>query len=125
MTARTIPFTRSQRATIRTTGLLMLPIGLLLSWSGVTALRGVLPVLQVLFAWPIAVMALHGAVEAALGLALLIGGALFVRAASQGTIAALVGGLRALCVVFAVKAALLLLVVAGLLFSLLGAPLLF
>jgi len=123
MTARTIPFTRSQRATIRTTGLLMLPIGLVLLFSGVGSLRATLPVLQMFFAWTFALTALTGAIEAVLGLTLLIGGVLFVRAAGQGTIAALVGGLRALCVVFAVKAALLLLVAAALLLPLLGAPL--
>lgn len=125
MTARTIPFTRSQRATIRTTGLLMLPIGLVFLWSGVHSLLEILPMLQVVILWPIAVAAVQAAVEVALGLAQLVGGVLFLRAAAQGTIVALIGGLRALCVLFAVKAALLLLGVAALLFAMFGAPLLF
>lgn len=123
--ARTIPFTRAQRSTIRVTGLVMLPTALLSLWSGTTDLLEVLPVLQVIQPWPLVVMALSSAAEAVLGLSLLIGGVVFLGVASQGTIGALVRGLRALLVVFCIKAALLLLVLAALVFAFGGAPLIF
>ncbi|WP_434417403.1 hypothetical protein [Nannocystis pusilla] len=121
--ARTIPFTASQRATIRSCGLLMLPIGLLELWAGVDALVNVLPMLQVVLAWPLVGAAVYAAVEVALGLGLLVGGVVFLRVASAGTVAALVRGLRALCLVFAIKAVLLLLL-AGSMALVMLAPLL-
>jgi hypothetical protein len=122
--ARTIPFTAAQRATIRGCGLLMLPIGLLELWTGVDALADVLPVLQVMLAWPVVGAAVYAVVEIALGLGLLVGGVVFFQVARAGTVAALVRGLRALCLVFVIKAVLLLLLTASMLFVMLGVPLL-
>lgn len=122
--ARTIPFTAAQRATIRSSGLLMLPIGLLELWSGVDALADVLPILQVVLAWPVVGAAVYAAVEVALGLGLLVGGVVFILAARAGTVAALVRGLRALCLVFVIKAVLLLLLTASMLLVMLGGPML-
>ena len=108
MNTRTIPFTPSQQRTIRTTGLLMLPSGLLLAVSGGSALSELVPLAARLSAWPVLLRTFHAAVELVLGLGLVIASAAFMRVASQGTVQALVGGLRALCVVFMIKAALLL-----------------
>ena len=122
--ARTIPFTDPQRATIRGCGLLMLPIGLLELWSGVDTLLELLPVLAVVQAWPLVAAAVFAAVEVALGLGLLVGGVGFFQVARAGTVAALVRGLRALCLVFVIKAVLLLLLTASMVFVLLGMPML-
>lgn len=122
--ARTIPFTAGQRATIRSCGLLMLPIGLIELWSGVDALIDLLPMLALVLVWPLVGAAVYAAVQAALGLGLLVGGVVFFQVARAGTVAALVRGLRALCLVFVIKAVLLLLLTASMLFVMLGIPLL-
>ncbi|MFY0541051.1 hypothetical protein [Nannocystis pusilla] len=117
---RTVPFTAAQRATIRSCGLLMLPIGLLELWNGGSALIDVGPMLLVVLAWPLIGIALYAAVEVALGLGLLVGGVVFLQVARVGTVAALVRGLRALCLVFAIKAVLLLLLTGSMAFVMLA-----
>ncbi|MFZ6178489.1 hypothetical protein [Nannocystis pusilla] len=117
---RTVPFTAAQRATIRSCGLLMLPIGLLELWTGGSALIDVAPMLLLVLAWPLIGIALYAAVEVALGLGLLVGGVVFLQVARVGTVAALVRGLRALCLVFAIKAVLLLLLTGSMAFVMLA-----
>lgn len=127
MDTRTIPFTPSQRSTIRTTGLLMLPVGLLWSVIGATAVSKVIalsPMLAALKNWPLATAAIYACAHLVLGLALVLSSVTFLRVARQGTVQALVGGLRALLVVFIIKAAMLLAMSALLLYGLLGMPLL-
>lgn len=116
---RTIPFSAAQRSSIRMTALLMLPVGAILAATGIHRLIELLPMLKVLLVMPllVAVPGLRGLLELALGACLLVAAFALLSVARVGTVDALLRGMRALWVVYMVKATLLLLVATGVLLA--------
>jgi hypothetical protein len=124
--ARKIPFTAAQRSTIRVTAWLMLPVGLIMVSTSVFKIVALLPVgLTLLTLMPLVfgVQWLDSLIQLTFGICLCVAAVSLLSVARAGTVDALLRGLRALCVVYVVKVALLLLAVAGVIFTLIGIPL--
>lgn len=123
--ARKIPFTAAQRSSIRVTALLMLPVGLIMFTTSVLKVIELLPHIQMLWLMPLifGVQWLHALIGLAFGIGLFVAALALFSVARTGTVDALLRGLRALCVVYVIKAALLLLAVAGVIFAIVGIPL--
>lgn len=124
MDAREIPFTPSQRSTIRATGLLMAPSGLFLLMSGGRGLSRMSMELAFKLGWPFTLAWSYSVIEVLLGLGLVSSGAILVSVSARGTVRGLLRALRVLCLVMGIKAALLLAFVGVLAFAMLGGPLL-
>lgn len=124
--ARKIPFTAAQRSTIRVTAVLMLPVGLIMLTTSVLKLIELIPQVQLLWLMPLifGIQWLNALAELAFGLGLLVAAQALLSVARAGTVDALMRGLRALGVVYVIKAALLLLAVAGVILMIIGVPLL-
>lgn len=124
--SRTIPFTRAQRSTIQTTAWLMLIVGAITFITGVYACIELLPLLRIVSLFPLifSLTALSTLIELGFGTCLLVAGLALIRGARAGTVDALLRGLRALCVVYVAKAALVLIAAVGVVLALLGVPLL-
>ena len=123
--ARKIPFTAAQRSTIRVTAFLMLPVGLITFTTGVLKFIDLLPLVQMLWLMPLlfGVQWLHALIELAFGTCLFVAALALLSVARTGTVDALLRGLRSLCVVYVIKVALLLLAIAGVIFAIVGIPL--
>ena len=102
----------------------MLPVGVIMFLTGAHSVLELLPMLELLAAMPLlyAVPALNALIELAFGTGLLVAALALLSVARTGTVDALLRGLRALCVVYVVKALLLLLAVAAPIFVLSGLP---
>ncbi|MBA3547829.1 MAG: hypothetical protein H0T76_15205 [Nannocystis sp.] len=123
--ARTIPFTAAQRSTIRVTAMLMLPVGVIMFITSVLKFIELWPMAQMLRLMPLifGIQWLGALIELAFGICLVVAALALLSVARTGTVDALLRGLRALCVVYVIKAALLLLALAGVLFAIFGIPL--
>lgn len=119
---RKIPFTAAERSTMRTTAWLMLPLAAIMLVTGVYAILELLPMLQLVSVMPLIFGAkwLYALIELAFGICLLVAALALISVARTGTVDALLRGLRALCVVYAIKATLIVLVAAGVLFAFFG-----
>ncbi len=123
--ARKIPFTAAQRSTIRVTALLMLPVGMIMFTTSVLEFIELLSHVQMLWLMPLiyGIQWLNALIELAFGICLCVAALALFSVARTGTVDALLRGLRALCVVYVIKAALLLLAFAGVIFAIVGIPL--
>jgi|JI6StandDraft_1071083.scaffolds.fasta_scaffold02835_4 hypothetical protein len=124
--ARKIPFTAAQRATIRATALLMLAVGAIMLFTSVVKIIALLPMIELLGLMPLifGVQWLDALIELAFAVCLFVAALALLSVARAGTVDALLRGLRALCVVYVIKAALLLLAAAAVIFAIVGVPLL-
>lgn len=124
--ARTIPFTRAQRSTIQATAWLMLIVGAITLITGMYACIGLLPLWRIFSLVPLtfSLTWLSTLIELGFGACLLVAGLALIKVVRTGTVDALLRGLRALCVVYATKAALVLVAAVGVVLALLGVPLL-
>lgn len=123
---RKIPFTAAERSTMRTTAWLMLPVAAIMVITAVQAVLALLPLLQFASFMPLVFAAqwLYALIELAFGICLFVAALALISVARTGTVDALLRGLRALCVVYAVKATLIVLAAASVAFALFGMPLL-
>lgn len=107
MSARGIPFTQEDRATIRSTATWMLVAGVCMTAVGAYSAYGLRELLPLLGMLPLAMVALPllaACGQLVLGVFLLIGSRAFARVADDGGLAALGRGLAALTVIYMIQA---------------------